>query len=267
MLTNDTDTDLSSEALWAQLRFEAREASRDEPALSSYLDAAILNQPSLACALAFHLAEKLSDRRMTALQIKEIFHQAYEDDPAIVRAAERDMHAVLTRDPACFKLLQPFLFFKGFAALQVYRISHWLWRSQREILAYHFQSSVSELFQVDIHPATQIGSGVMFDHSTGITMGETAVVGDDCSILQGVTLGGTGKETGDRHPKIGKGVLVSVGAKVLGNITVGDGAKIAAGSVVLQNVESLCTVAGVPASPVGGPCAEAARNMDQTLPE
>ncbi len=263
----ESDKDLSSKALWAQLRFEAREASRDEAALSSYLDAAILNQPDLASALAFHLAEKLSDRRMTALQIKEIFHTAYADEPALVHAAERDMNAVLSRDPACYKLLQPFLFFKGFAALQVYRIANWLWRSQREILAYHFQSSVSELFQVDIHPATRIGSGVMFDHSTGITMGETAVVGDDCSILQGVTLGGTGKETGDRHPKIGKGVLVSVGAKVLGNITVGDGAKIAAGSVVLKPVEPMCTVAGVPAVPVGGPCAEAARNMDQTLPE
>jgi serine O-acetyltransferase len=267
MLASENDIELSSEALWTKLRFEAREAARDEPALSTYLDAAILNQPDLASALAFHLAEKLSDRRMTALQVQEIFQQAYDDEPAIVQAAERDMSAVLSRDPACYQLLQPFLFFKGFAALQAYRIAHWLWRSQREILAYHFQSSVSELFQVDIHPATRIGSGVMFDHSTGITMGETAVVGDDCSILQGVTLGGTGKETGDRHPKIGNGVLVSVGAKVLGNITVGDDAKIAAGSVVLKNVEPLCTVAGVPAVPVGGPCAEAARNMDQSLPE
>lgn len=267
MGTEANESELSSEAIWAQLRFEAREAMREEAALSSYFDAAILSQPNLACALAFHLAEKLAGRGVAALQVQEIFQQAYESDPTIVRAAERDMDAALMRDPACYKLLQPFLFFKGFAALQAYRISHWLWASQREILAYHFQSRVSELFQVDIHPATKIGSGVMFDHATGITMGETAVVGDDCSILQGVTLGGTGKETGDRHPKIGKGVLVSVGAKVLGNITIGDKAKIAAGSVVLKPVAALCTVAGVPAVPVGGPCAEVARNMDQTLPD
>jgi len=267
MTAEKLEVEPSSEAVWAQLRFEAREAAREEPSLSSYLDAAIICQPDLASALAFHLAEKLSDPRMTALQVQEIILQAYDEDPAIVRAAERDMTAALVRDPACYKLLQAFLFFKGFASLQAYRLAHWLWRSQRETLAYHFQSRVSELFQVDIHPATKIGSGVMFDHATGITIGETAVIGDDCSILQGVTLGGTGKESGDRHPKIGNGVLVSVGAKVLGNISVGDKAKIAAGSVVLKDVSALCTVAGVPAVPVGGPCAEAARNMDQTLPE
>lgn len=253
--------------VWEQLRYDAREAASQEPALASYLDAAILSQNSFAASLAFHLAEKVSGKRLTAMQIREICHEAYLADPSIVLAAERDMAAVLARDPACRQHLQPFLFFKGYLALQVYRISHWLWGQGRETLALHFQSRTSELFQVDIHPATRIGSGVMFDHATGITIGETAVVGDDCSILQGVTLGGTGKETGDRHPKIGNGVLVSVGAKVLGNIKIGDQAKIAAGSVVLKNVESLCTVAGVPAVPVGGPCAEAARNMDQSVPE
>lgn len=253
--------------VWEQLRYDARVAASQEPALASYLDAAILSQHSFDASLAFHLAEKVSGRRLTAMQIREICHEAYLADPGIVEAAKRDMDAVLTRDPACRQHLQPFLFFKGYMALQVYRISHWLWHQGRDTLALHFQSRNSELFQVDIHPATRIGSGVMFDHATGITIGETAVVGDDCSILQGVTLGGTGKETGDRHPKIGNGVLVSVGAKVLGNITIGDRAKIAAGSVVLKNVESLCTVAGVPAAPVGGPCAEAARNMDQSVPE
>ncbi|MEL6324057.1 MAG: serine O-acetyltransferase [Pseudomonadota bacterium] len=254
-------------SLWTRLRFEAREAANEEPALASYLDAAILSHDRFSCALAYHMAEKLSGKRLNALQIREIVHQAHGADPSIVVAAERDMLAVLTRDPACRQLLQPFLFFKGYVALQTHRIAHWLWQQGRETLAYHFQSRTSELFQVDIHPATRIGAGVMFDHATGITIGETAEIGDDCSILQGVTLGGTGKEVGDRHPKIGNGVLVSVGAKVLGNITIGDRAKIAAGSVVLKPVESLCTVAGVPAKPVGGPCAEAARNMDQTIPD
>ncbi len=253
--------------VWQQLRYEARQAAASEPALASYLDAAILSHERFSCSLAYHLAEKLSGKRLNPLQVREIVHQAHDADPSIVAAAERDMQAVLARDPACRGTLQPFLFFKGYIALQTHRVAHWLWNQGRETLAYHFQSRNSELFQVDIHPATRIGSGVMFDHATGITIGETAVIGDDCSILQGVTLGGTGKDVGDRHPKIGRGVLVSVGAKVLGNITIGDGAKIAAGSVVLKDVSPMCTVAGVPAHPVGGPCAEAARNMDQSLPD
>lgn len=253
--------------VWDQLRYEARLAAEQEPALSSYIDAAILSHSTFRAALAFHLAEKVSGRRLNALQIRKICDQAYNSDASIVIAAEQDMQAVYQRDPACKNYLQPFLFFKGFVALQVHRLSHWLWHERRDTLALHFQSRASELFQVDIHPATQIGSGIMFDHATGIVIGETAIIGDNCTILQGVTLGGTGKETGDRHPKIGNGVLVSVGAKVLGNIHVGDKAKIAAGSVVLKDVEPLCTVAGIPAKPVGGPCAEAARNIDQSIPE
>lgn len=253
--------------VWDQLRYEARRAADEEPALSSYLDAAILAHFNFASSLAYHLSEKISGHRLNALQIREICQQAYAADPSIIAAAERDMQAVLSRDPACREYLQPFLFFKGFMSLQVHRVAHWLWHQGRETLAFHFQSKISEFFQVDIHPATKIGSGIMFDHATGIVIGETAVIGDDCTILQGVTLGGTGKEVGDRHPKIGNGVLVSVGAKVLGNITIGDKAKIAAGSVVLNPVEPLCTVAGIPAKPVGGPCAEAARNMDQSIPD
>ena len=253
--------------VWQQLRYEARNVAEQEPALASYLDAAILSHAEFGSALAFHLAEKVSGKRLNALQIREICNQAYQADTSIVAAAERDMQAVLARDPACREYLQPFLFFKGFLALQVQRLSHWLWTEGRQTLAFHFQSRASELFQVDIHPATRIGSGIMFDHATGIVIGETAVIGDDCTIMQGVTLGGTGKESGDRHPKIGNGVLVSVGAKILGNLTIGEQAKIAAGSVVLKNVEPLCTVAGIPGKPVGGPCAEAARNMDQSIPE
>ncbi|MEL6474790.1 MAG: serine O-acetyltransferase, partial [Pseudomonadota bacterium] len=170
-------------------------------------------------------------------------------------------------DPACRSLLQPFLYFKGFLALQTHRVANRLWKQGRETLAFHFQSRASEVFDVDIHPAVRMGCGVMLDHACGIVIGETTVVGDDCSIMQGVTLGGTGKEVGDRHPKIGRGALISVGAKVLGNITIGDEAKVAAGSVVLKDVPSQCTVAGVPAKMVGGPCCEPARTMDQALPD
>ena len=170
------------------------------------------------------------------------------------------------RDPACRGYLQPFLFFKGFIALQTYRIGHWLWVNDRQALALYLQSRISELFQVDIHPAAVIGSGVFLDHGTGIVIGETAVVGDAVSMLHGVTLGGTGAERGDRHPKIGKGVLLGAGAKVLGNIHVGDYAKVASGSVVLKEVPAGCTAAGVPARLVNCPsCGEPAKTMDHTL--
>ena len=243
--------------VWKRLRFEAAASAAEEPTLASLLNAAILSHDHLHDALSYYFAQKLASSEMNALQVREIFEDAYRSDPSLEKAAERDMSAVMDRDPACRSFLQPFLFFKGFQALQTHRVAHWLWNEGRDTLAFFFQSRNSELFNVDIHPAVRIGSGVMFDHATGIVIGETAVVGDDCSILQGVTLGGTGKEFGDRHPKIGNGVLVSVGAKVLGNITIGDGARIGAGSVVLQNVDENCTVAGVPARPVGGPCSDA----------
>lgn len=252
---------------WRRLRFEARAAASDEPALASYIDAAILSHETICQALAFHLAEKLAGPEMGAQQVRQVIANAYDNEHGLVEAAELDMQAVLERDPACRGLLQPFLFFKGFLALQTQRIANRLWREGREALSFHFQSRASERFGVDIHPAVKIGAGVMLDHATNITIGETAEVGDGCSILQGVTLGGTGKEVGDRHPKIGRGVLVSVGAKVLGNISIGDEAKIAAGSVVLNDVPARTTVAGVPARIVGGEGKAPARNMDQTLPE
>ncbi|GGB79237.1 MULTISPECIES: serine O-acetyltransferase [Henriciella] len=252
---------------WKRLRFEAKAAAADEPALASYIDAAILSHDTICRALAFHLAEKLAGPEMGAQQFRHIIASAYDHDHALVEAAEMDMQAVLERDPACRGMLQPFLFFKGFLALQTQRVANRLWREGRETLAFHFQSRSSELFGVDIHPAVKMGRGIMLDHATNITIGETAVVGDGCSILQGVTLGGTGKEVGDRHPKIGRGVLVSVGAKVLGNITVGDEAKIAAGSVVLKDVPAHTTVAGVPARIVGGEANNPARSMDQTIPD
>jgi len=253
---------------WNRLRFEALAAAADEPTLASYINAAILAHSRLCQALSYHLAEKLGNSVMGTQQVRHILADAYNSDSSLVRAAEADLQAVLERDPACRSMLQPFLYFKGVLALQTHRVAHLLWRQGRETLAFHFQSRASELFGVDIHPAARIGMGVMLDHASGITIGETAVVGDDCSLLHGVTLGGTGKEVGDRHPKIGRGVLLSVGAKVLGNITIGDEAKVAAGSVVLKDVPARCTVAGVPARIVSGPsCCEPARTMDQTLPD
>jgi serine O-acetyltransferase len=200
------------------------------------------------------------------MSLRDICEEAYEKDPTLVEIAEADLKAVFERDPACKGYVQPFLFFKGFLALQTQRVAHWLWGEERETLAFYLQSRMSELFQVDIHPATRIGRGVFIDHGTGIVIGETAVIGDDVSMLQGVTLGGTGAERGDRHPKIGKGVLLGAGAKVLGNLKIGDYAKIASGSVVLRDVPAGCTAAGVPARLVNCPtCEEPARSMDHTL--
>lgn len=251
--------------VWNSLRFEASAAAAEEPLLASFLNATVLNHDSLADALSYHLAQKLAGSDMNALQLREIFASAHASDTDLTRSAERDIEAVIDRDPACRSPLQPFLYFKGFAALQTYRVANWLWSEGRETLSYYFQSRMSELFGMDIHPASKIGSGIMFDHASGIVVGETATIGDDCSILHSVTLGGTGKEVGDRHPKVGKGVLISAGASVLGNIQIGDEARIAAGSVVLKDVPSQCTVAGVPAKIVGCACAEPAKKMEQRL--
>jgi serine O-acetyltransferase len=254
--------------VWAALRNEATAAARDESALASLLATVILNHKSLADSLSYQLARKLGDQELRAMTLREIAQDAYASEPGLVDTAEADLRAVFERDPACKGYLQPFLFFKGFLALQTQRVSHWLWGQGRETLAFHLQSRTSELFQVDIHPATRIGRGVFVDHGTGIVIGETAVIGDGVSMLQGVTLGGTGAGRGDRHPKIGKGVLLGAGAKVLGNITIGDYAKIASGSVVLKPVPAGCTAAGVPARLVNCPtCEEPARSMDHTLAE
>ena len=252
--------------VWAALRNEADAAAKTEAALASLLAAVILNHKNLASALSYQLARKLGDQELRAMSLREICEEAYESNPSLVDIAEADLKAVFERDPACKGYVQPFLFFKGFLALQTQRVAHWLWGQGRETLAFYLQSRMSELFQVDIHPATRIGRGVFIDHGTGIVIGETAVIGDDVSMLQGVTLGGTGAERGDRHPKIGKGVLLGAGAKVLGNLKIGDYAKIASGSVVLRDVPAHCTAAGVPARLVNCPtCEEPARSMDHTL--
>ena len=250
--------------VWQRLRQDAATVAGGEPILASYLHAAILQHSRLQDSLSYHLAQKLSGTELNALQLREIFEDMYECCPNLEDIAALDMQAVAERDPACRSLLQPFLYFMGFQALQSYRVGHALWNSDRKDLALYIQSRISQLFGVDIHPKAQIGHSVMIDHASGVVIGETAVVGDGCSLLHSVTLGGTGKERGDRHPKIGRGVLIAAGAKVLGNIRVGDEARIAAGSVVLEDVPAGCTVAGVPARPVGQ-CREPARTMDQSL--
>jgi serine O-acetyltransferase len=252
--------------VWSALRAEAQAVARDEPGLASLINAVILSHTDLAAALSYQLARKLGDQELRAMSLREVAQEAYATDPRIVADAEADLQAVYERDPACKGYIQPFLHFKGFQSLQTHRVAHWLWRRGRESLAFYMQSRMSELFQVDIHPAAEIGPGAFFDHGTGIVIGETAKVGRDVSMLHGVTLGGTGAERGDRHPKVGNGVLFGAGAKVLGNITIGDNAKIASGSVVLIPVPAGCTAAGVPARLVRCPtCEEPARTMDHTI--
>ncbi len=259
--------DLSShENLWEIMCEEARLKANEEPILGSYFHATILNHKSFGAALSFRLASKLDNPMLPTMLIRDVVKEATEDDEEILKAAEIDILATFARDPACEDLSMPFLFFKGFHALQAYRISHWLWRQDRKTMARFFQNQISVTLGVDIHPAAVIGSGLMLDHATGIVVGETAVIGDDVSILHSVTLGGTGKESGDRHPKIRRGVLLAAGCKVIGNIEVGEGAKVGAGSVVLEDVPPGVTVAGIPAKIVGKSTGiMPAHHMDQRL--
>ncbi len=252
--------------MWQEICVEARQSSLDEPVLASSYPAAILNHKSFTEAISFHLANKLDSDSMPAMTLREVFVEALEADPSIAAAMCNDIRAYKDRDPACEKYSMPFLYFKGFHALQAQRVSHWLWLQQRKILALYMQNQISQIFSVDIHPGAKIGSGIMIDHATGVVVGETAVIGDDVSMLHAVTLGGSGCLSGDRHPKIGRGVLISAGAKILGNISVGDGAKIGAGSVVLESVPPHVTVAGVPAKIVGRVVGNApALEMDHQL--
>ncbi len=242
--------------IWQTILQEAREESEKEPALASYIHATILNHDTLEGALSFLLANKLANPAISALQIREIIEDAIIRDDCISLSVRADIKAIYDRDSACGSYMLPFLYYKGFHALQCYRISHCLWSRGRRSMASFFQSTIAETFAVDIHPAASIGKGIMLDHATGIVIGETAVVGDDVSIMQAVTLGGTGNEAGDRHPKIGKGCLLSAGAKILGNIKIGEGVKVGAGSVVLNDVAPHTTVVGVPARAVGIPLSD-----------
>lgn len=253
--------------LWAELRAEAEAVLVEEPLYAGIIQATILDQRSLAQAFAYRLAHRLGDGDLARLSMRDLCLSAFEADPHAGANAARDLIAIRERDPTCRRYLDPFLFYKGLAALEAYRVAHWLWHQGRATLSLHVQSRISEVFGCDIHPAARIGSGVFIDHATGVVIGETTVVADDVSILQSVTLGGNGKESGDRHPKVERGVLLSVGAKVLGNIRVGEGAKVAAAAVVLHDVPPHTTVAGVPARVVSRLAAgeEPARTMDQSF--
>ena len=252
--------------LWPLMRHEAQQKAEEEPILGSYFHATILNHKTLGDALSFRLASKLDNPMLPTMLIRDVIGEAMQEDDSLLSAAELDILAIHTRDPACEDLSSPFLFFKGFHALQAHRVAHWLWRQGRRTLAQFFQNQISVTLGVDIHPAARIGSGIMLDHATGIVVGETAVIEDDVSILHSVTLGGSGKVSGDRHPKIRKGVLLAAGSKIIGNIEVGQNAKVGAGSVVLQDVPANVTVAGVPAKVVGHLHNEIpAHNMDHTI--
>jgi serine O-acetyltransferase len=256
----------SVDPVWTKIKEAAQAAAAAEPVLAGTLHATILSQSRFEGALSYHLARLAGTTEVPAALIRQIFDEAFNADPGIGLAARADLMAVADRDPACTSLLDPLLWFKGYQALQTYRVSHWLWKQGRKDLAHYLQSRSSSLFGLDIHPGAVIGKGIFLDHGTGIVIGETAVVEDGVSMLHGVTLGGTGKERGDRHPKVRRGVLLGAGAKVLGNIEIGACAKVAAGSVVLAPVPAGCTAAGVPARIIG--CVdvpEPALEMDQRI--
>ena len=257
---------VSVDPVWEEITAEAHAIIEAEPLMASLVYSAILTHKSLACALSYRMAHKLASGEMTESILRDAFDEAYGANCGLADIGRFDLLATHERDPACHRLIQPLLYFKGFQAVQAYRMAHWLWAQGRQDFAFFIQMRASEVFGVDIHPAAKIGQGLMIDHAHSIVIGETAVVGDNVSMLHSVTLGGTGKAEQDRHPKIGDDVLLGAGAKVLGNITVGCCSRVAAGSVVLKDVPPGKTVAGVPAKVVGeAGCLHPAKDMDQLL--
>jgi serine O-acetyltransferase len=252
--------------IWSSVIEEGRGIVRVDPLLTAFVHTCVLNHDTLEEAVAHRIAQRLDHPDYPAELLVQDFRSMARDNPDWSSALRADVRAVFDRDPACTRMIEPLLYFKGFQAIQSHRLAHWLWNNGRHDAALYLQSRVSGIFQVDMHPQVKIGQGIFFDHATGIVVGMTAVIEDDVSILQGVTLGGTGKETGDRHPKIRHGVLIGAGAEVLGNIEVGRCSKVAAGSVVLKPVPAGVTVAGVPARIVGtAGCSDPARSMDQMI--
>jgi serine O-acetyltransferase len=272
-IVSSTDTpvpllrkEFADDSMWERLRQEAEDILVHEPALATLLLTAVLDRRSFEEAVVYRISLRLANDTISASVIIDRFVRALEGDPAIGAAFRADIAAIVDRDPACTRLIEPLLYFKGFHAIQTHRLAHWLWRNDQYDLALYLQSRASDLFQTDINPAARIGHGIFLDHATGLVVGATAVIDDNVSILQNVTLGGTGKETGDRHPKIKHGVMISAGAKILGNIEIGACSRIAAGSVVLHPVPPHSTVAGVPAKIVGTVgSTEPARDMNQIL--
>ncbi len=256
----------SVDPVWEAVRVGARQILDSEPSLGKMALTTVLNHETFEQALAHRLASRLDHEDVSADIIRQTFAETLRDMPTIGEAARVDLAATLERDPACHRAIEPLLYFKGYQAIQTHRFAHALFKAGRRDFALYLQSRASQVFQVDINPAVPMGKGIMLDHGTGLVIGETAVVGDNVSMLQNVTLGGTGKSDQDRHPKIGNGVLVGAGAKVLGNIRVGDCSRIGAGSVVLKEVPPRTTVAGVPAKVIGeAGCAQPALVMDQMV--
>lgn len=252
--------------LWETLRSQATQVAANEPSLRSLVHDVILSRETLAGALGARLARRIAREDMPRATMEPLLTGVFETNPPIVHSAGRDLLAMFERDPACFSPLEPLLFFKGFLAISTYRVSHQLWQDGRRWLALYLQSVASEVFAVDIHPAAQIGCGILLDHATSFVVGETSIIEDDVSILHEVTLGGTGKETGCRHPIIRSGVMLGAGAKILGRVEIGTCARVGAGSVVLHDVPPHTTVAGVPAIVVGvSPEQNPAMEMDQKL--
>jgi serine O-acetyltransferase len=255
-----------NDPIFARLRTDAEEIVRREPDIASFIIATVLNQDNLEAVIAHRLSVRLAHQEVPGDLIRQTYLDVIAHDASIGEAFRADLVAFVDRDPACTRVIEPVLYFKGFHAIQTHRLAHALWKDGRRDLALHLQSRSSEVFQTDIHPAAVIGKGIFLDHATGLVVGSTAVIEDNVSMLHDVTLGGTGKENADRHPKIRHGVLIGAGAKILGNIEIGHCARIAAGSVVLSPVPNNKTVAGVPARIVGeAGCAEPARSMDQIL--
>lgn len=261
---SDTREGLAAlDPIWDAMRVEARASIDQEPALGGFVFGIVASSESLEEAIIQRVVQRLNSRDLDAATISQIFRQCVQSDPEIGRAFRADLAAVYDRDPACSRYIEPLLYFKGFQALVVHRFAHALWQQGRKDVAFYFQSEASRVFSIDIHPAARIGIGIMLDHGHSLVFGETCSIGDKVSILHGVTLGGTGKEGGDRHPKIGDNVLIGAGAKVLGNISVGHCSRIAAGSVVLKDVPPCKTVAGIPAKVIGDAgCPEPAISME-----
>jgi serine O-acetyltransferase len=250
--------------IWDRIRSEAEDIVRREPELATFIFSTVLQHERLEDSVIHRIADRLDHSALSGDLIRQTYDEALRDNPDIGNAFRADLVAVYDRDPATSRFIDALLYFKGFHALQTHRLAHWLYLKGRKDFAYYLQSRSSAVFQTDINPNAKIGRGIFLDHATGFVCGETAVIDDDVSILHGVTLGGTGKENEDRHPKIRHGVMIGAGAKILGNIEVGHCARIAAGSVVVKphNV----TVAGVPAKIVGeAGCAEPSRTMDQMI--
>lgn len=264
----DSDAPRRAADVWHGLRSEAAHVAAHEEMLRDFVGFAVLSRDDFPSALAALLAYKIADDHMPHERLETLHRTAASNDPGLMAAAAADLEAIRTRDPAAEGYLTPFLYYKGFHALQWHRVGHWLWRERRRQVAYFLQSRVSQALAVDIHPGARIGCGVFIDHGTGVVIGETSVIGNDVSMLHEVTLGGTGKEQGDRHPKVRDGVLLAAGAKILGNIEIGRTSKVGAGSVVLKDVPARATVAGVPARIVGTSRGTVpAWEMDQSLPE